>query len=160
VLAICQTSGPAADDIGPAAPVAQGELRDLRAGAVPVQDYRLSGPHTSGNLTLFLVHGADALRGRSPLTLQEALERGQATVHETGMAQLSVQNRSGSDLFIQSGDIVKGGTQDRVLQYDQVIPSGDDLVSVTSFCVEQGRSGPRGLEPAMAFSSATEQLPG
>ena len=33
---------------------------------------KLSGPYTHKNLTFYLVHGADSLKGKTPLTLEEA----------------------------------------------------------------------------------------
>ena len=34
-------------------------------------EYKLSGPYTSGNLTVFLVHGQEQLPGKKYLTLAE-----------------------------------------------------------------------------------------
>src|SRR5262245_19304570 len=53
-----------------------------RGPVVPVSDYRLSGPYTHDNLTVFLVHGPETLDGKSFLTLREALAQGKAVVHE------------------------------------------------------------------------------
>ena len=36
-------------------------------------DYRLEGPFTQGNLTVFLIHGKDKIKGQTFITLQEAL---------------------------------------------------------------------------------------
>ena len=44
-----------------------------RGEQIQVGDYRLSGPYTHRNLTIFLVHGKDLIKGKSFLTLQEAL---------------------------------------------------------------------------------------
>jgi hypothetical protein len=99
-------------------------------------DLKLSGPYAYRNLTVFLIHGKDQLPGRSFLTLQEALERGKAVVHETGtVGRLTVENKSRADLFVQAGDIVKGGQQDRVIPYDYLVPAGSAGVPLASFCV-------------------------
>ena len=45
--------------------------------------YRLSGPYTHKNLTIFLVHGADIAGNRTFLTLQEALAQKKVIVYET-----------------------------------------------------------------------------
>ena len=37
--------------------------------------YRLSGPYTHKNLTIFLVHGKELMPGKNFLTLQEALKQ-------------------------------------------------------------------------------------
>jgi hypothetical protein len=124
-------------------------------------DYNFSGPYTHDNLTLFLVHGPDRLKGKNYLTLQEALEQKKAVVHETGdVNELSVENLSSdADVYIQSGDIVKGGKQDRVLHYDLLIAPHSGRVPLASFCVESGRWRERGEESAAYFSSASSSLP-
>src|SRR5207244_3490253 len=48
----------------------------------------------------------------------------------------------------------------RVLPYDHLVPPGRNQLPLMAFCVEQGRSGPRGQELSTSFASATEQLPG
>src|SRR3954451_24593496 len=85
----------------------------LAASVIAAQEssYRVSEPYTYKNLTIFLLHGKDEESGRYILTLQEALERGIFVVYETSdVNELAVENLSKeSDVFIQSGDIVKGG---------------------------------------------------
>src|SRR5256885_1232496 len=46
-------------------------------------NYRISGPYTHKNLTIFLIHGKELLRGKNFLTLQEALAQKKVTVYET-----------------------------------------------------------------------------
>src|SRR5262245_42599571 len=54
---------------------------------------KVSGPFTSGNLTVFLLHGPDAAPGLNVLTLQEAIEQKKVIVHETSEVNaLSVEN--------------------------------------------------------------------
>src|SRR5262249_792729 len=110
--------------------------------------------------TVFLIHGEEQLKGQSFLTLQEALERELVVVHETGtVGELAIENRSLADeLFIQSGDIVKGGKQDRVLRNDLILKPGPAQVPLASFCVEQGRWSQRGKENSRLFSSSPAQL--
>ena len=123
------------------------------------RDYRLSGPFAHENLAIYLVHGAPG-GGPVPLTLQEALETGGFKVYETNdVNELAVQNLGGDPVFIQSGDIVKGGQQDRVLTVSLVLPPKSGRVSIGAFCVEQGRWAARGKERADSFSSAAEALP-
>src|SRR5437588_744137 len=43
-------------------PIANDELPKVRGAAVPAKDYVLSGPHTHGNLSIFLVHGPDKVK--------------------------------------------------------------------------------------------------
>src|SRR5262249_47160403 len=79
------------------------------------QEMRISGPHTHENLVLFFLHGPSQ-PGPVPLTLEEALAKGNVHLKETGLvSELSIENTGDQEVFIQSGDIVKGGRQDRVL---------------------------------------------
>jgi hypothetical protein len=119
-------------------------------------DYTFSGPYTYQNLTIFLVHGKDTLPTKKMLTLAEALEQKKLVVHETkNVNELSVENVAGDvDVFIQSGDIVKGGQQDRVLGYDLIVSAKSGKVPIPSFCVEQGRWSKRGQEDPTTFENS------
>lgn len=44
-----------------------------QGGTVEAGEYRLSGPYTHKNLSIFLVHGKNLIKAKSFLTLQEAL---------------------------------------------------------------------------------------
>jgi hypothetical protein len=95
-----------------------------------------------------------------PLTLQEAMARGAVRVHETGnVSELAIENLGDQEIFVQSGDIVKGGKQDRALVASLILPPRSGRVPLASFCVEQGRWSPRGKEDAATFSSADAALP-
>jgi hypothetical protein len=130
----------------------------------PAATYRLSGPYAHGNLAIFLVHGKDTLAGKSFLTLQEALEQKKLVVHETqNVSQLAVENVSDAEVFIQSGDIVKGGQQDRVIATDMIVPARGKTpvkIPVPSFCVEAGRWRQRGQEAVARFEASTQQAAG
>jgi ARG and Rhodanese-Phosphatase-superfamily-associated Protein domain len=120
---------------------------------------RISGPFSHENLAVYFIHGKSA-PGSVPLTLQEALEKGSVRVLETGAVnELKIENTGSEDVFIQSGDIVKGGRQDRVLSMSFILPPKSGEVALSAFCVEHGRWSARGSENAAAFSSATEALP-
>jgi hypothetical protein len=125
-----------------------------------VGQYRLSGPYAHDNLTVYLIHGEDRLKGKNVLTLQEAIEQKKVVVHETGnVSQLAVENVSaGDEVFIQGGDIVKGGQQDRVLTYDLLVPPKSGKVPLASFCVEAGRWRQRPGEAVERFNASTEAL--
>jgi ARG/rhodanese/phosphatase superfamily protein len=120
---------------------------------------RISGPHIHENLAVYFIHGPSA-PGPVPLTLQEALDKGSVRVIETGeVNELKIENTGGDEIFIQSGDIVKGGRQDRVLSMSFVLPPKSGEVSLAAFCVEHGRWSGRGGESSAAFASADEALP-
>jgi hypothetical protein len=123
--------------------------------------YRLSGPYTEGNLTIFLIHGDDQVKGKDFLTLDEALAQKKAVVHETQQVnELSIENLSDKqEVFVQAGDIVKGGQQDRTIAFDLIVPPKSGKVPLKSFCVESGRWTRRGAEDASQFGSSKDNLP-
>lgn len=121
--------------------------------------YRVSGPITYENLAVYFVHGASKA-GPVPLTLAEALTENSVRVLETGRVnELSIENLGDHEVFVQSGDIVKGGQQDRVLSVSLVLPPHSGAVPITAFCVEQRRWSKRGYEDAQKFNSAAASLP-
>ena len=121
--------------------------------------HRLSDPMVHGNLAIYLVYGKSR-SGPIPLTLQEALARKVVTVREIGQVnELQVENTGDDEIFIQSGDILKGGQQDRVLSVSMLLPPHSGTIPIDSFCVESGRWSARGGEDARTFSSAAAALP-
>ena len=121
---------------------------------------QVSGPFTSGNLTVFLIHGPDAVSGLNVLTLQEAIDQKKVVVHETSeVNNLSVENTGDLPVFLQTGDIVRGGKQDRAIAMDLIVPKGA-RVGISSFCVEAGRWRQRGAESAVAFNKSENQVVG
>jgi hypothetical protein len=122
-------------------------------------EYRVSGPVVHENLAIYLVHGTSAA-GAVPLTLDEALRKGAVTVHETGtVSELQIENLGTDEVFIQAGDIVKGGQQDRVLSVSLVLPPKSGRLPIASFCVEQGRWAARGKEDVKTFATASASVP-
>jgi hypothetical protein len=120
---------------------------------------RISGPHVHENLALFFIHGPSA-PGPVPLTLAEALAKGNVRVMETGTVnELKIENTGDEDIFIQSGDLVKGGRQDRVLTMSFVLPPKSGEVPLAAFCVEHGRWSARGMESVAMFAGASEAMP-
>ncbi len=94
------------------------------------------------------------------MTLQEAMERNLFRVYETGdVNELEVENLSKEfDVFIQSGDIVKGGRQDRILAVSIIIPARSGRVKIEAFCVESGRWTKRGDEDSTKFNSSNDRI--
>ncbi len=119
---------------------------------------RISGPHSHENLTLYFIHGPST-PGPVPLTLAEALASGSVEILETGDIQsLSIENRGDRPVFVQQGDIVKGGKQDRVLTFSLLLPAHSGAVPIGAYCVESGRWAKRGLEDERRFSSSKSML--
>lgn len=128
-------------------------------GAQTMDDYRVSSPILHENLAIYFVHGKSAA-GKVPLTLDEALAKGVVKVRETSnVNQLEIENTGTDEVFVQSGDIVKGGKQDRTLMVSLVLPPKSGSVPIASFCVEEGRWSPRGREDAGHFSTASAAVP-
>lgn len=125
-------------------------------------EYRISGPFTHDNLSVFLIHGlihGSAKPTKSLLTLEEAIAQHKVVVFETrNVNELSIENISGEDVFIESGDIVKGGAQDRTLKDDFILPTKSGRVNINAFCVEHGRWTARGNEPVATFNASTDSL--
>jgi ARG/rhodanese/phosphatase superfamily protein len=144
------------------APLAMAALAALGAGGGPAfaeAEQRISGPHVHRNLAIFLIHGRGSV-GAVPLTLAEALAKGSARVTETGQVnELKVENTGNDEVFIQAGDMVKGGRQDRVLTVSLLLPPRSGAVPISSFCVEPGRWSARADEDPTRFASASEAMP-
>jgi hypothetical protein len=122
--------------------------------------YRVSTPYVYKNLTIFLIHGKNETSNKNVLTLQEAMERKVLRVYETSdVNELAVENVSKQfEVFIQSGDIVKGGKQDRILSVSIMIPPLSGRILIEAFCVESGRWQKRKQEDAGHFSSSNDRI--
>ena len=80
-------------------------------------------------------------------------------VRETrSVNELSIENVSGEEVYVQSGDIVKGGQQDRMLVVDLILPSHSGTIPIAAFCVENGRWSQRGSEAVTVFSSSSNSV--
>lgn len=121
---------------------------------------KVTGPYTSGNLAVYLIHGKNQIKHQKFLTLNEAMLKGKVVVHETSnVNQLAVENIGNVAVFIQSGEVVKGGKQDRTLQHDMILPPKSGKVPVKSFCVESGRWNTRKGESSKRFSGSNNFVP-
>lgn len=125
-----------------------------------IGEYVLSGPYSHENLSLFLVHGDSRLPDMKILTLQEAMAQQKVVVYETGsVGELAIENVAGDvSVFIMSGDIVKGGRQDRTIKFDIILPPRCGRVPLQAHCVESGRWQRRGAENDAEFTVSTKML--
>ena len=119
----------------------------------------ISEAYTYRNLAVYLLAQPASSSKRMLLTLDEALQAGCARLHETGrVGELEIENLTHADLYIQAGDVVNGGWQDRALGRDFIGPHGSRRprrMKVRTFCVERGRWNRRaGEEPTNSFKSA------
>jgi hypothetical protein len=80
--------------------------------------------------------------------------------------ELSIENLSReADVFVQSGDILKGGQQDRIMAIDLIVPpakAGRTPVAtpIAAYCVEAGRWQQRGNEAPAQFAASLAAVPG
>jgi len=127
------------------------------------EGYKVSGPYTHKNLTVFLLHAkekekAAAAGTKTFMTLSEALVSKKVVVYETkSVNELAIENVSDEEVFVQSGDIVKGGQQDRMIGVDLIVPARSGRIKIAAFCVEQGRWTKRGGEDATQFTTSTDR---
>ena len=121
---------------------------------VQLSNYRLSGPYEFEKLSIFLIHGPNAPDSALYTPLQQAMDEGTVIVSETNhVNELAIENVSDDDtVFVQAGDIVKGGRQDRVLSVDFILPPHVGSIPISAFCVERSRWSPRGDESADHFT--------
>lgn len=122
--------------------------------------FRILGPFSHRNLALYLVKGKDVIRSTKFVTLEQALKDQRILVEETGnVRSLVISSKYMEEyVFIQAGDIVRGGKQDRTLGTDLVVPPGAKRMALQSFCVESGRWRARGAEDVQKFSMSTNQV--
>jgi hypothetical protein len=127
--------------------------------AIADDGYRVSDAVTHENVAIYFIHGASR-GGPVPLTLEEGLNSKTVRVYETSnVNELAIENLGDQEVFVQSGDIVKGGQQDRALIVSLVLPPHSGRLPIAAFCVEQGRWSKRGSEDVRQFSSAAASVP-
>ena len=77
----------------------------------------VTGPYAHENLTVFLLH-ADSQDEREFLTLDEGLRQGSVKITEMDQERvdaLQLDNRSDLPLYLQEGERLRGGKQDRTI---------------------------------------------
>jgi len=83
----------------------------------------LSAPVTAHNLTGWFILAPAPAPDHDHSVLEEAIDSQTTLPHATGdVNELLIENTGDIDLFIQAGDIVKGGKQDRTIGTDFVVP--------------------------------------
>ena len=104
----------------------------------------ISGPYSHEGLSVFLIHSSAPTwteGGTKPstihyLTLEQAMNQKKIIVHETNQVnELAVENTSNEAVFIQAGDIVKGGNQDRMITNDFILSPHSGKLPIAAFCV-------------------------
>ncbi|MBK7143425.1 MAG: hypothetical protein IPH75_15235 [bacterium] len=121
---------------------------------------QIEGPFSYQNLSIYIVHGSPSGPHDGLVTLDEALAKKYVTVFETGdVDELAIENHSDFPVYVQSGSIVKGGQQDRVIRDDLLLAAKSGKLPLSSFCVEAGRWSGRADADHDRFESSTNFLP-
>ena len=101
----------------------------------------VSPPVTHKNLSVYFLHRQDR-DDREFLMLNEGLKSGLVTVTEQKQEQVNqlvIDNKSDKPLFLQEGDRVTGGKQDRTIYSSLVVKAKSGPMPIPTFCVEQSR---------------------
>jgi hypothetical protein len=124
-------------------------------------EWRLLGPVSYENLTVFPVVSSSGYDTSAFLTLEDGLSSGEVTVREQGadaiyrnrdgsrpvaqnyggpsVNQLVLVNHSKRPLLLLAGELVSGGKQDRVIGKDRIVAPFGEPLPLNVFCVEHGR---------------------
>jgi hypothetical protein len=120
--------------------------------------YHIQGPFAHEDLTVFLLC-SDQQDESDFLTLDEGLKEGLVTISEQEREQvraLSIENQSDRPLYLQEGERLVGGKQDRTIISSLVIPPRSGKTTVPTFCVEHSRwvEGTKGREFGFSVNPA------
>ena len=112
-----------------------------KAKPADISALRVSGPYVHKNLAVYLIHSKQR-DDREFITLNEGLKSGEVKVTELNNEQvnrLEIENRSDKPLFLQEGDRVTGGKQDRTIYSSLVIAPKSKPQPIPTFCIEASR---------------------
>jgi hypothetical protein len=120
--------------------------------------YHIQGPYTHQDLTVFLLC-TNRQDEHDFLTLDEGLQKGLVTITEQEherVGALRIENQSDRPLYLQEGERLIGGKQDRTIISSLVIPPKSGQTSVPTFCVEHSRwvEGSKGKEFGFSVNPA------
>jgi ARG and Rhodanese-Phosphatase-superfamily-associated Protein domain len=118
--------------------------------------FQFTDPIQHENLKIQFLVGPSGLP--EYLTLAEGCRLNTVEILETGkVGQLAVHNRSPKrPLFIQLGELLKGGLQDRTVATDLVLDPGEIYDNLSVYCVEQARWSKRQAEDHKKFTSTQD----
>lgn len=116
-----------------------------QAVEVPVgKRLSVASPVVVGDLALYPVIDREARYGdrADVVPLSEAMRTGQVEIRETGngvVNTLVMVNHGDVPVIVQSGDVVHGGMQDRVMRRSALVAATGVPVRLPVHCVERGR---------------------
>jgi len=104
--------------------------------------------YTYGNLRLYPIRASERFKKEFSalgkyVSLKEAMEKKKVRITEKGngaeVNELWIENNSMDTIIVLSGEIVKGGKQDRIIEKDQLLEPKSGKTRLKVFCVESGR---------------------
>jgi hypothetical protein len=118
--------------------------------------FHFTGPIRHENLEIHFLIGPSV--PPDYLTLAEGCSLQIVEIFETGrVGRLAVWNKSTDrPLFVQAGELLKGGLQDRTVATDLVLDPGEKYDGVPSYCVERARWSKRQAEDHTKFTPSQE----
>ncbi len=111
-------------------------------------EFTLGRGVTYGPVTIFPVLSEEQQdNGARYISLARARSEGLAEIREAengaSIHEIQIRNRSDMTIYVMSGDVIRGGNQDRVISTDLVIaPRETRQISGSVYCVESGRWSP------------------
>ena len=118
--------------------------------------FHFTGPIRHENLHIHFLIGPSV--PPDYLTLAEGFSQQLVEIFETGrVGRLAVVNKSTDrPLFIQLGELLKGGLQDRTVATDLILDPGEKYNGLEAYCVEQARWSKREAEDHTKFVPTQE----
>jgi hypothetical protein len=104
--------------------------------------------YTFENLRLYPITAKESFRKEFTgigkyMTLKEAIEKKKLKITESSNSgsvnDLIVENNSKDTIIIITGDVIKGGKQDRIVNQDIVLTPSSGKKNISVYCVEAGR---------------------
>ena len=116
-----------------------------------------SPAYTYGNLRIYPVRAKESFKREFAgigkyMTLKEAIGKNKIKITESGNSgtvnNLVIENTSKDTIIIITGDVVKGGKQDRIVSQDIVLSPSGGKKNLPVYCVESGRWSSNGNNAA------------
>ena len=107
-----------------------------------------SSGYTYGNLRIYPVRAKESFKKEfagvgNYVTLKEAIGKNKIKIKESGdggtVNNLVIENISKDTIIIITGDVIKGGKQDRIVSEDIVLSPSSGKKTLPVYCVESGR---------------------
>jgi hypothetical protein len=107
-----------------------------------------SSVYTYGNLRIYPVRAKESFKKEFAnvgkyMTLKEAIGKNKIKITESGnggsVNNLVIENTSKDTIIIITGDVIKGGKQDRIVGQDIVLSPSSGKKNLPVYCVESGR---------------------